>query len=112
MTIPPITPECRICGCTDNDCTKCVERTGEACFWHEEDLCSACLGRVVPVRVEVDFKDASGFAQKLSFETDIQAGMLEHVQLKDAYVRALSQNSFIKYTITNVKCTIHESFTP
>ena len=35
---------CRVCGCTDDDCTGCVERTGEPCEWVEDDLCSACLG--------------------------------------------------------------------
>lgn len=37
---------CRQCGCTDDDCTECVERTGEACHWVEVDLCSACAGSV------------------------------------------------------------------
>lgn len=35
--------ECRICGCTDYDCQDCIERTGDACTWAEEDLCSACV---------------------------------------------------------------------
>lgn len=34
---------CRVCGCTDADCSGCIERTGEPCRWVEEDLCSACL---------------------------------------------------------------------
>lgn len=34
---------CRICGCTDDDCTWCVERTGEPCTWATDDLCSACV---------------------------------------------------------------------
>lgn len=34
---------CRKCGCTDGDCRGCIERTGEACHWVEEDLCSACV---------------------------------------------------------------------
>lgn len=33
---------CRICGCTDDDCSQCVEKTGAPCHWVEEDLCSAC----------------------------------------------------------------------
>lgn len=33
---------CRVCGCTDDDCRQCIERTGEPCYWVEEDLCSAC----------------------------------------------------------------------
>jgi hypothetical protein len=35
---------CRVCGCTDDDCSGCVERTGEPCHWVEPDLCSACVG--------------------------------------------------------------------
>lgn len=33
---------CRVCGCTDDDCTQCVELTGQPCIWVEYDLCSAC----------------------------------------------------------------------
>jgi hypothetical protein len=33
---------CRVCGCTDNDCSGCIARTGEPCHWVEQDLCSAC----------------------------------------------------------------------
>lgn len=32
---------CRACGCTDDDCAKCIERTGQPCSWVEADLCSA-----------------------------------------------------------------------
>jgi hypothetical protein len=35
---------CRVCGCTDDDCSECIERTGEPCSWVEPDLCSACVG--------------------------------------------------------------------
>ena len=38
---------CRICGCTDDDCRQCVERTGSPCHWVEDDLCSACKTIVV-----------------------------------------------------------------
>lgn len=33
---------CRVCGCTDTDCRRCIAKTGEPCFWVEPDLCSAC----------------------------------------------------------------------
>jgi hypothetical protein len=33
---------CRVCGCTDRNCSGCVERTGIPCRWVQEDLCSAC----------------------------------------------------------------------
>lgn len=34
--------KCRVCGCTDDDCRQCIEKTGEPCHWVEDDLCSAC----------------------------------------------------------------------
>lgn len=55
--------KCRHCGCTDEDCSQCIEKTGEPCYWvdetesHDHDpgpLCSACAkvcrmcGRVGP----------------------------------------------------------------
>lgn len=33
---------CRICGCTDDDCSQCIEATGEPCHWVAENLCSRC----------------------------------------------------------------------
>jgi hypothetical protein len=33
---------CRVCGCTDEDCRQCIEKTGIACSWVAPDLCSAC----------------------------------------------------------------------
>lgn len=37
---------CRVCGCTDQDCRQCVEKTGSSCFWFLPDLCSACVPKV------------------------------------------------------------------
>lgn len=38
---------CAICGCTDDDCSGCIERTGEPCHWVDSfnTLCSACVGK-------------------------------------------------------------------
>jgi len=33
---------CRVCGCTDADCSGCISRTGKPCHWVSADLCSAC----------------------------------------------------------------------
>ena len=35
---------CIHCGCTDYDCSQCIERTGTPCYWvnEEETICSAC----------------------------------------------------------------------
>jgi hypothetical protein len=34
---------CRKCGCTEDDCSQCIKKTGFACTWVEQDLCSACV---------------------------------------------------------------------
>lgn len=34
---------CRICACTDMDCSGCIEKNGHPCRWVEPDLCSACV---------------------------------------------------------------------
>jgi hypothetical protein len=41
---------CRVCGCTDDDCSQCIEKTGEPCTWVEPDLCSACPPAKTPER--------------------------------------------------------------
>jgi hypothetical protein len=33
---------CRVFGCTDEDCSRCVALTGHPCWWVREDLCGAC----------------------------------------------------------------------
>lgn len=43
--VPRIAPQagvCRRCECTEEDCSGCIERTGEPCYWVKPDLCSAC----------------------------------------------------------------------
>jgi PRTRC genetic system protein E len=35
--------KCRVCGCTEADCSQCIEKTGKPCHWVEDDLCSACV---------------------------------------------------------------------
>lgn len=34
---------CRKCGCTDADCSGCIQRTGAPCYWIKPGLCSACV---------------------------------------------------------------------
>ena len=33
---------CLQCGCTENDCRHCIEKTGQPCYWINDRLCSAC----------------------------------------------------------------------
>lgn len=45
--------KCRVCGCTDDNCEQCVQKTGEPCIWVEEDLCSACVGDDKSTKIDV-----------------------------------------------------------
>lgn len=38
--------KCRVCGCSDYDCSQCIEKIGQPCHWVEEDLCSACSPKI------------------------------------------------------------------
>lgn len=44
----PVAGTCRMCGCTDADCSDCIRLTGVACHWIEPDLCSACNNLTAP----------------------------------------------------------------
>jgi len=62
---------CRICGCTDDDCSGCIATTGVPCSWvttsgrdsdhGEGDLCSACKEQGLPELIaEVDANEGVG----------------------------------------------------
>lgn len=41
--VDSIKRHCRVCGCTDDNCSQCIQKTGRPCHWVEDDLCSACV---------------------------------------------------------------------
>lgn len=43
---------CRVCGCTDDDCTECVKAQGYPCAWVADDLCSRCVVELAVRRLE------------------------------------------------------------
>jgi hypothetical protein len=49
--VDPVLDQCSVCDCTDSDCSQCVRRTGEPCYWARPALCSACADRM-PGRVK------------------------------------------------------------
>ncbi len=57
--------QCRECGCTDDDCHQCVERTGAPCHWAEEDLCSACEALAVIAAASARLDAKRGAAMSL-----------------------------------------------
>ena len=46
--VDPLLDQCAVCDCTENDCSQCVKRTGEPCYWARPALCSACADRMKP----------------------------------------------------------------
>lgn len=50
-----IVPTCYICGCTDLDCSGCIQATGKPCSWvhgpGEQPLCSACQEQDLPALI-------------------------------------------------------------
>lgn len=45
--------ECRVCGCTEDDCSECIKETGKPCHWVEPDLCSACDDQVKAIEKQL-----------------------------------------------------------
>ncbi len=46
--------KCRVCGCTQEDCSQCIEASGQPCHWVDEDLCSRCEGEMQAARQALD----------------------------------------------------------
>lgn len=46
--------KCRICGCTEDDCSQCIKLTGKPCHWAEQDLCSACDDALKNQKIKTD----------------------------------------------------------
>jgi PRTRC genetic system protein E len=62
---------CRVCGCTEDNCIQCIEKTGRPCHWVEDDLCSACYVAIESTVNEVNAEltewsnDPANFFQQL-----------------------------------------------
>ena len=50
--------KCRICGCTDDDCRQCIEKTGHPCRWAEPNLCSRCKDEMEEEDYNMKLQDA------------------------------------------------------
>lgn len=68
---------CKKCGCTDNNCSQCIEKTGEACYWVDDnhDLCSACAE-------DYFFKCLSGYPMIIFIGRNIEIQPLNFIKLE------------------------------
>lgn len=72
LRVRPSARVCRVCGCTQDDCRRCVERTGRPCRWVAGDLCSACVGpaAVLHDQAERTAHGLAALARRISLRAD------------------------------------------
>jgi hypothetical protein len=75
---------CRICGCTDLDCSQCIAKTGSPCSWVEADLCSACctITDVEPSSHAIHHMFGLSYARYLVVPRSVLQSMPAHWQSK------------------------------
>jgi len=79
------------------------ELNGTPCPWMVYNLCLACSEfHGWPAKVECNFKDASSYPQKLSFEIKLLAGF-EKDNLPEICFRLLQGQGWKDFKITDIK---------
>lgn len=99
---------CKICQCTDNDCSQCIEKTGEACYWvdYSHEICSRCYFELV----ELDSEGSKvPFNLILEMSPDDLKFMSEYVSkletFRDNIKRANPNFSSFQQTIIEIRNT-------
>lgn len=94
--------KCADCGCTDDDCTQCVERTGQPCYWANEEktLCSSCAQRR---RGGIETPIQRAIETMIIASEHIQRGLRPLTLIKNSIesLEALEQNAVGKITVTS-----------
>lgn len=94
---------CRTCGCTEADCSGCIERTGKPCHWVEKDLCSACVvvgpkQAEIPGMGRVRIKELDFIGADLLAEDEIQKASRKRIkELGEESDRALKKYELESY---------------
>lgn len=73
---------CRVCGCTEEDCSECIKRTGEPCSRVEPDLCSACYPIVNFNFDETSREELEAYVEELTKVIDGYVGNLRAVAIR------------------------------
>jgi len=98
------TPTCKICGCTDNNCTQCIEAQGKPCYWITQDLCSRCFTFDIVVKYGANYLVANPdhykpIKETLYFgQTKITPGIkIRKIGIKKRTSFEVNEDSFLKY---------------
>jgi hypothetical protein len=80
------TSTCKECGCTDDDCRQCIERTGHPCTWANDtfDLCTACEDRPAVHEIAESIAEATVLGGEPSAIDQLAREVLLLVQERDA----------------------------
>lgn len=80
---------CMVCRCTDDDCSQCVEATGEPCSWVTVNdagaLCSRCFDEAV------ELVGVNPCAPILELQRGLRLGYARSTRVFDALRSALSE---------------------
>lgn len=64
---------CRVCGCTEENCSQCVEKTGSPCYWVDTELCSACVDVVGALSTQLKNNQSSNNSNQMEFFSKLAA---------------------------------------
>lgn len=111
---------CKKCGCTDNNCSQCIEAQGKPCYWVTNTLCSRCFTFDIVVKNNANYLIANPdhykpLKETLYFgETKITPGTkIKKIGVKKRASFEIKEGSFLQYEgtlkIKDVKHVIFSS---
>lgn len=101
-----ISETCKVCGCTEYDCSQCIEKTGRPCSWIEDDLCSACIDENVLLKIEKQgfyfkiIKSEEGYSSTFYGPTIVFSGPIENMNCLIDVIT--DQIDYINNTLSNL----------
>ncbi|WP_454880639.1 hypothetical protein [Sphingobacterium detergens] len=94
---------CQVCRCTDSNCKLCILRTGQPCYWVDNNhtFCSACLSENKEMRFlrflrldidEIPFFSAMWYELDLGVDKYIALDVHERINNKIDFYYLLKEN--------------------
>lgn len=101
--------KCRVCGCTEEDCSQCVKLTGHPCHWIETDLCSACDDAI---KSQTKITDMTFFQNLADLgQVDVSLRILQkNEKLTVEVMPGISSDKFKPILVTGTPAELDEGF--